>query len=57
MMVMIKVRIAARIKKDAVLLCAAQLENLTMLITNLDGKRGALIKSADLILDLLSATT
>lgn len=54
MMVMIKVRIAARIKKDAVLLCAAQLENLTMLITNLDGKRGALIKSAELILDLLS---
>lgn len=54
MMVMIKVRIAARTKKDAVLLCAAQMENLTTPITNLGGKRGALIVSADLILDLLS---
>lgn len=54
MMVTIEVQMSAWTKDDAVLLCAAQLENPTTLVNNLGGEWGALMKSADLILDLLS---
>lgn len=54
MMVTVEVQISARTKDDVVLLHAAQLENHTTLVNNLGGKWGALMKSADLILDLLS---